>query len=161
MDTPETRNAYNDMIIRSIFDSFFQNEEVLIVDDLYLTQNGKNIKLPTVVIYKTGVFLLETINFNARIIGDSKTENWKINGQYVKNPCINLRNVAEYFKESLGNKYEINPMFVFVYGNKPTVDSMFVNINELEGKIKHHITDKELSSDEINKILCTLHPTYN
>ena len=84
VDNPQSRGTFGEMIVGSIFDPrFFDNEEHYLVNDVILgTPDGKTHQIDHIVIYKTGVFCIETKNIEGLILGHPNVNPWKV---YVGN----------------------------------------------------------------------------
>ena len=80
MDTPQSRGTFGEMIVASIFDPrFFGEEEHYIVNDvIFGLPDGSTHQIDHVVIYRTGIFCIETKNIDGLIVGHPNAKNWKV-----------------------------------------------------------------------------------
>lgn len=80
LDSPQSRGTFGEMIVTSIFDPrFFGDEEHYLVNDIILEMpDGKTHQIDHVVIYKTGVFCIETKNIEGIILGNPNSKSWTV-----------------------------------------------------------------------------------
>ena len=162
-DTPQSRGKFGEMITASIFnDAYFGKEEHYIVNDLYFkTEDGKTHQIDHVVIYKTGIFCIETKYIDGLILGHPDVENWKVyigrTPYDLHNPLWQNKGHVHVLTEFLGNKYKVNSVVVFAKGNKPKdCGSEVVNVHELKDYIKNYPCDEPLLSKEMQDIYALL-----
>ena len=164
MDTPESRGTFGEMITASIFDNrYFGEEEHYLVNNLlFQTSDGKTHQIDHVVIYKTGIFCLESKNIDGLILGHPDVPNWKvyINGPEpydLYNPIMQNKGHVNVLSEFLNNKYRINSVVVFDNGNKPKdCGDEVVNIQDLKNYIKNYPCEEELNSETMQEIFALL-----
>ena len=166
MDTPQSRGTFGEMIVASIFDPrFFGEEEHYIVNNLiFETPDGKTHQIDHVVIYKTGIFCIETKNIDGLILGHPNVKAWRVyagQGSYETfNPVLQNKKHVAIVSEFIEWKYDVQSIVVFIKGNKPKeCGDEVLNVQELKDYVKNYNTKKELTSDEIKEIykLLTAH----
>ena len=160
MDNPQSRGSFGEMIVASIFDNrFFGDEEHYIVNDLLFgTPDGKTHQIDHVVIYKTGVFCVETKNIVGLIIGHQDANEWKVyvhsgaEPYNIYNPLMQNKGHVNVLSKFL-NRSGIHSVVVFIKGNKPKdCSEAVINIQELKDYIKNYRCEKELNSNEMKEI---------
>jgi len=125
LDNPQSRGTFGEMIVKSIFDPrFFGDEEHYLVNDIILqTPDGKTHQIDHVVIYRTGVFCIETKNIEGSIL------------------------------EFLEYKYNVYSVIVFVKSNKPKdCGPEVLDLQELKGYVKNYKCEEELTSEQMKEI---------
>ena len=157
--TNDTRGAFGEMVVNSIFDNrVFGDEEHYIVNNLiFKVSNETTHQIDHVVIYKTGIFCIETKNIQGLINGTNTGKYWK---RFYKNrswsfynPVLQNYKHVTVLRSFLTNKYVVNSLIVFIKGNKPKgVSEEVVNIQELKDYVKNFSAKEELSSDEMQNI---------
>ena len=166
MDSPESRGTFGEMIVASIFDPrFFGEEEHYIVNDIiFETSDGKTHQIDHVVIYKTGVFCIETKNIEGLILGHPNVKTWRVyNGAQpyeIYNPILQNKKHIAVLSEFIEWKYDVRSIVVFIKGNKPKdCGGETLNLHELKDCVKNYPCSKELTSNEM-KALYDLLTTY-
>ena len=159
MDTPQSRGTFGEMIVASIFDSrFFGEDEHYIVNDvIFETPDGKTHQIDHIVIYKTGIFCVETKNIEGLIVGHPSFKMWKVycgkEPYKILNPILQNKSHVTVLSEFLESKYNVHSIVVFVKSNKPKdCGNEVLNLEELKDYVKNYICDKELSSEEMKLI---------
>ena len=157
--TNDTRGAFGEMVVNSIFSNrVFGDEEHYIINNvIFKTENETTHQIDHIVIYKTGIFCIETKNIQGIITGQNSDKYWK---RYHRNRSWSFYNpILQNYKHTivlssfLENKYRINSLIVFIKGNKPNgVNEEVINIQELKDYVKNFPTKEELSSEEMKKI---------
>ena len=163
MDSPESRGTFGEMIVASIFDPrFFGEEEHYIVNDIiFETSDGKTHQIDHVVIYKTGVFCIETKNIEGLILGHPNINSWRVyNGNQpyeIFNPILQNKKHIAVLSEFIEWKYDIHSIIVFIKGNKPKdCGDEVLNLQELKDYVKNYPCDKELASEEMKALYDSL-----
>ena len=157
----DVKGRYGEMIVVSIFDDkFFGNDEHYIVNDLYFGDGSKTTQIDHVVIYKTGIFCIETKNIDGAIIGDETSRYWMQykNGQSRRfyNPIMQNINHSVCLSKFFNNQYNIHSVVVFIKSNKPKTPPIgVVNLEELKDYVKNFKSEILLSSNEMKEI-CNL-----
>ena len=159
MDSSESRGTFGEMIVASIFDPcFFGEEEHYIVNDIiFETPDGKTHQIDHVVIYKTGVFCIETKNIEGLILGNPNIKSWRVyNGNQpyeIYNPILQNKKHIAVLSEFIEWKYNIHSIIVFIKGNKPKdCGDEVLNLQELKDYVKNYQASKELTSEEMKEI---------
>lgn len=163
IDGPDSRGRFGEMIVASIFDPrFFGEEEHYIVNNIILeTEDGKTHQIDHVVIYKTGIFCIETKNIEGFIVGSLSSRTWKIySGKEpyeIFNPILQNKKHVEVLSEFLKQKHDINSIVVFVKDNKPKdCDDIVLNLQELKDYVKNFPCKEEMTSEEMKEIYDSL-----
>ena len=163
MDTPQSRGTFGEMIVASIFDPrFFGEEEHYLVNDIILeTPDGKTHQIDHVVIYKTGVFCIETKNIEGLILGNPNSKSWTVyNGGIpyeIYSPILQNKKHVAVLSEFTEWKYDIHSIVVFIKGNKPKdCGEEVLNLQELKDYIKNYPCQKEMTSEEMEEIYSLL-----
>ena len=164
LDNPQSRGTFGEMIVKSIFDPrFFGDEEHYLVNDIILgTPDGKTHQIDHVVIYKTGVFCIETKNIEGLIVGHPNVNPWKVyignNEPYdLFNPIIQNKTHVNVLSEFLEYKYDVRSIIVFVKSNKPKdCGSEILDLQELKDYVKNYKVNKELTSEQMKEIYTAL-----
>ena len=164
IDNPQSRGNFGEMIVKSIFDPrFFGNEEHYLVNDIILgTPDGKTHQIDHVLIYKTGVFCIETKNIEGLILGHPKVNPWKVyvgkNEPYdLYNPILQNETHVKVLSEFLEYRYNVCSVVVFVKSNKPKdCGPEVLDLQELKDYVKNYPCDKELSSEQMKEIYSLL-----
>ena len=158
VDNPASRGKFGEMIVASIFDPrFFGEEEHYIVNDLlFQLDDGSTHQIDHVVIYKTGIFCVETKNIEGLILGNPNIKDWKVyigNQSYdLYNPILQNKGHVKVLEEFL-NRKDINSIVVFTKSNKPKdCGSEVLDHQELKDYVKNYQADKELTSEEMKEI---------
>ena len=164
VDTPQSRGTFGEMIVASIFDPrFFGEEEHYIVNDLlFETSDGKTHQIDHVVIYKNGIFCIETKNIDGLILGHPNIDKWKV---YIKpnfepyeiyNPIFqNSGHVSVLSKYLM--RTDIHSLIVFVKGNKPKdCGDSVIDIQDLKDYIKNYPCEIEMGSEEMKMVYSLL-----
>lgn len=159
VDNPNSRGKFGEMIVSSIFDPrFFGEEEHYIVNDLLFQLDDKSThQIDHIVIYKTGIFCIETKNIEGLIVGHPKVNPWKVyvgsNPYDLLNPIIQNKKHVIVVNEFLEYRYNVNSIVVFVKSNKPKdCGNEVLNLEELKDYIKNYPCDKELTSEQMKEI---------
>ena len=160
MDTPQSRGTFGEMIVASIFDPrFFGDEEHYIVNNIiFETDDGNTHQIDHVVIYKTGIFCIETKNIEGRIVGNPNDKIWKVhNGGEpydILNPILQNNKHVMVLSEFIEWKTAVHSIIVFVKGNKPKGCPSYeiIDLQYLKDYVKNYPCDKELTSEEMKEI---------
>lgn len=159
INTRESRGTFGEMIVASIFDSrFFGEEEHYIVNDvIFETSDGNTHQVDHIVIYKTGIFCIETKNIHGLVLGHPNVKNWKIyNGKdsyEIYNPILQNKKHVEVLSEFLSRKHDIYSIIVFIQNNKPKAcGDEVLNLQELKDFVKNHPHKTEMASEEMKDI---------
>ena len=162
VDNPQSRGKFGEMIVASIFDPrFFGKEEHYIVNDLlFQLDDGSTHQIDHVVIYKTGIFCIETKNIEGLILGHPNIKDWKVyigNQSYdLYNPLLQNKGHVKVLEEFL-NRKDINSVVVFTKSNKPKdCGDEVLDLQELKDYVKNYQADKELTSEEMKEIFNAL-----
>ena len=162
VDNPASRGKFGEMIVASIFDPrFFGSEEHYIVNDLlFQLDDGSTHQIDHVVIYKTGIFCIETKNIEGLILGNPNIKDWKVyigNQSYdLYNPIMQNKGHVKVLEEFL-NRKDINSIVVFIKSNKPKdCGNEVLDLQELKDYVKNYQADKELTSEEMKVIFNAL-----
>ena len=163
-DTPQSRGTFGEMIVASIFNPlFFGEEEHYIVNDIiFETEDGKTHQMDHVVIYKTGIFCIETKNIEGAIIGHINSKSWKVyNGgepYEIYNPILQNKKHVTVLSEFIEWKYDIHSIVVFIKGNKPKdcQTDEIVDLQNLKDYVKSYPCVKEMTSEEMKRIYDSL-----
>lgn len=160
---PNKKGDFGEMIVASIFDPrFFGDEEHYLVNNLIIeTSDGITHQIDHVVIYKTGIFCIETKNIKGRIVGDNESEQWlnyRGNRQFfIYNPILQNRTHVKVLNAFLESNYDIQSVVVFTNSNKANgLYDYVLNLEDLRGYIKNYKPFKELSSAEMKEVFKTL-----
>lgn len=163
LDSPEFRGSFGEMIVTSIFDPrFFGKEERYLVNNIiFETSDGKTRQIDHVVIYKTGVFCIETKNIEGLLLGHPNNRSWRVlNGsqQYeLYNPILQNKKHVAILSEFIEWKYDVHSIVVFIKGNKPKdCGDGVLNLQELKDYVKNYHCAKELTSEEMKTIYYSL-----
>lgn len=163
MDSPESRGTFGEMIVASIFDPrFFGEEEHYIVNDIiFETPDGKTHQIDHIVIYKTGIFCIETKNIEGLILGHPNIKSWRVyNGNQpyeIFNPILQNKKHIAVLSEFIEWKYDIHSIVVFIKGNKPKdCGDEVLNLQELKDYVKNYSCNKELTSEEMKALYNSL-----
>ena len=163
MNTPQSRGVFGEMIVSSIFDyRFFGKDEHYIVNDIILeTSDGKTHQIDHVVIYKTGIFCIETKHIEGLIIGNQNLKMWKVyNGKEpyeIYNPIKQNEKHVAVLSEFIQWKHNINSVVVFTKSNKPKdCGENVLNLEELKDYVKNYPFEKEITSDEMKNVFDSL-----
>lgn len=158
-DNPRSRGKFGEMIVSSIFDPrFFGDEEHYIINDLLFSlEDGSTHQIDHVVIYKKGIFCIETKNIEGLILGMPHIKDWKVyvgNQSYeIYNPLLQNKGHIKILEQFL-NRNDIHSIVVFTKSNKPKdCGKEVLNLEELKDYVKNYECEKELSSDEMKNIL--------
>ena len=163
-DTPQSRGSFGEMITASIFDNrFFGDDEHYLVNNLiFETSDEKTHQIDHVLIYRKGIFCIESKNIDGLILGHPDIKMWKvyINGPDpydLYNPIMQNKGHIKVLNEFLENKYQINSIVVFDKGNKPKdCGDEVVNIQDLKDYIKNYPCEEELDSETMKEIFALL-----
>lgn len=163
MDTKESRGTFGEIIVASIFNPhFFGEEEHYLVNDIILeTPDGKTHQIDHVVIYKTGVFCIETKNIEGLILGHPNMKTWRVyNGNVpyeIYNPILQNKKHVAVLSEFIEWKHDVYSVVVFIKGNKPKdCGDGVLELQELKDYIKNYSCAKEMTSDEMKEIYGSL-----
>lgn len=158
MDTPQSRGTFGEMIVSSIFDPrFFGQEEHYLVNNLlFQTEDTQTHQIDHVLIYKTGIFCIETKNIEGLILGHPQAKTWKVyigsNPYDMYNPLMQNKKHVCVLSEFL-NYYDIHSIVVFIKSNKPKdCGDEVLNIQELKDYIKNYPCESPLSSEQMKEI---------
>lgn len=160
MDTPQSRGKFGEMIVASIFDPRFfgEDERYLVNDVIFETPDGKTHQIDHILIYKKGIFCIETKNIYGVIVGHKDSFDWRVyeNGANyeIMNPILQNRKHVEVLSDFLKNKYVINSIVVFIRGNKPkeVSSSEVLNLQDLKDYIRSFPCERELTSEEMKEV---------
>lgn len=159
VDNPQSRGTFGEMIVASIFDPrFFGEEEHYLVNNVILqTPDQKTHQIDHVLIYKTGIFCIETKNIEGLIVGLPNISPWKVYlGQTpydLINPIMQNKKHVAVLSEFIDWKYDVHSIVVFIKGNKPkNCGEGVLNLQELKDYIKNYQCSKELSSEEMKEL---------
>ena len=163
MNTPQSRGVFGEMIVSSIFDyRFFGEYEHYIVNDIILeTPDGKTHQIDHVVIYRTGIFCIETKNIGGLIIGNQNQKMWKVycgkEPYEIYNPIKqNIKHVA-VLSEFIQWEHDVHSVIVFTKSNKPKdCGENVLNLEELKDYVKSYHFEKEITSDEMKRVFSSL-----
>ena len=163
-DTPQSRGSFGEMITASIFNNrFFGDDEHYLVNNLiFETSDEKTHQIDHVLIYRKGIFCIESKNIDGLILGHPDIKMWKvyINGPDpydLYNPIMQNKGHIKVLSEFLENKYQINSIVVFDKGNKPKdCGDELVNIQDLKDYIKNYPCEEELDSETMKEIFALL-----
>lgn len=163
-DTPQSRGSFGEMITASIFNNrFFGDDEHYLVNNLiFETSDEKTHQIDHVLIYRKGIFCIESKNIDGLILGHPDIKMWKvyINGPDpydLYNPIMQNKGHIKVLSEFLENKYQINSIVVFDKGNKPKdCGDEAVNIQDLKDYIKNYPCEEELDSETMKEIFALL-----
>ena len=163
-DTPQSRGSFGEMITASIFNNrFFGDDEHYLVNNLiFETSDEKTHQIDHVLIYRKGIFCIESKNIDGLILGHPDIKMWKvyINGPDpydLYNPIMQNKGHIKVLSEFLENKYQINSIVVFDKGNKPKdCGDEVVNIQDLKDYIKNYPCEEELDSETMKEIFALL-----
>ena len=143
-NTPRSRGTFGEMIVASIFDRrFFGDEERYIINDIILqTSENKTHQIDHVVIYKTGIFCIETKNINGLILGHPDVKKWNVVNKKetynILNPIIQNNKHVKVLSKFIGNQFDVHSIIVFIKGNKPKdCGEELLNIQELPLLVMH------------------------
>lgn len=158
-NSPNMKGNFGEMIVKSIFDSrFFGSEKVYIINDIYFeTRDGTTHQIDHIVIYKNGIYCIETKNMKGKIYGKTNSTYWTQysgSGKYqFYNPILQNETHARVINEYLGNRYTIYPVIVFINKNKPiNMPEYILNIDELREYIKNNQSAYELTNEEMDEL---------
>ena len=161
--TKESRGSLGEKAVSSIFTTaFFGKGERYIVNNVILETPDKTThQIDHVVIYKTGIFCIETKNLRGTVIGTRESQNWKVYNYglsySIMNPIIQNKGHVRVLSEFLGKQYDIHSVIVLVRGNKPEdVGEEVLNLQELRDYVKNYPCEEELSSEEMKAIYDSL-----
>ena len=163
-DTPQSRGSFGEMITASIFNNrFFGDDEHYLINNLiFETSDEKTHQIDHVLIYRKGIFCIESKNIDGLILGHPDIKMWKvyINGPDpydLYNPIMQNKGHIKVLSEFLENKYQINSIVVFDKGNKPKdCGDEVVNIQDLKDYIKNYPCEEELDSEAMKEIFALL-----
>ena len=157
--TKESKGRLGEKAASSIFTTAFfgKGERYIVNNVLFETANKSTHQIDHIVIYKTGIFCLETKNLRGSVIGTRESPTWRVQNYGVsydiQNPIMQNKTHVRVLSEFLGNKYDIHSVVVLVRGNKPQeAGEEVLNLQELRDYIKNYPCEKELSSDEMKAI---------
>ena len=160
---PQNKGDFGEMIIASLFSpKIFGSEEVFIINNIYFDTGVSTHQIDHVVIYKTGIFCIETKNIQGRIMGDDTSEQWLILNNkrkyFMLNPIIQNVTHVKVLNAFFESRYSIHPVLVFIKGNKPKSKHDYVlNINEIIDYVKNYKCDAgELTNEEMKNIYTSL-----
>ena len=166
INTAQSRGTFGEMIVASIFDSrFFGEEEHYIVNDIiFETPDKKTHQIDHIVIYKTGIFCIETKNIDGLILGHPSVKNWKVyvgaDPYDIYNPILQNNKHVAVISEFLEWKYSVHSIVVFIKGNKPKdCGEEVLNLQELKDYVKNYPCKEEITS-EVMKEIFELLTTY-
>ena len=159
MDTPQTRGTFGEMIVASIFDPryFGEDEHYIINNVIFETSNRKTHQIDHIVIYKTGIFCIETKNIKGLILGHPDIKKWKVYSgkepHEIFNPILQNNKHVAVLSEFLDWKYKVNSIIVFIKGNKPKdCGDGVLNIQDLKDYVKNYPCQKEMTSEEMKEV---------
>lgn len=158
-NSPNMKGNYGEMIVKSIFDPrFFGSEKVYIINDIYFeTRDGTTHQIDHIVIYKNGIYCIETKNMKGKIYGKTNSTYWtQYSGRdkyQFYNPILQNETHVRVLNEFLGNRYTIYPVIVFINKNKPiNMPEYILNIDELREYIKNNQSVYELTNEEMDEL---------
>ena len=163
-DTPQSRGSFGEMITASIFSNrYFGDDEHYLVNNLiFETPDKKTHQIDHVLIYRKGIFCIESKNIDGLILGHPNVKDWKvyINGPdpyNLYNPIMQNKGHIKVLNEFLENKYDIHSIVVFTKGNKPKdCGDEVVNIQDLKNYVKNYPCNEELDSETMKEIFALL-----
>ena len=159
VDTKESRGTFGEMIVASIFDSrFFGEDEHYIINDvIFETPDGKTHQIDHIVIYKTGIFCIETKNIHGLILGHPNVNTWKVyNGKdsyEIYNPILQNKTHVAVLSEFIEWKYDVHSIIVFIKSNKPKdCGEEVLNLEELKDYVKAYPCNKEMDRQAADRV---------
>lgn len=160
VDNHDTRGTFGEMIVASIFDSrFFGTDERYIVNDLiFKLPDESTHQIDHVLIYKKGIFCIETKNISGVIMGSDDDYQWTVclrgfDNYPIFNPIKQNKKHVIVLSEFLEYEYDVKSIVVFIHGNKPNVRcEQVLNLVELKDYVKNYPCEKELNSEEMKKV---------
>lgn len=158
-NTKESRGTFGEMIVASIFDPrFFGEEEHYIVNDIIFEMaDGQTHQIDHVVVYKTGIFCIETKNVEGLILGHPSIDSWKVyNGKKsydIYNPILQNKKHVIVLSEFVEWRHDVHSIIVFIKGNKPKdCGEEVLNLQELKDYVKNYPCQKEMTSKEMKEV---------
>ena len=157
------KGNYGEMIVSSIFDTrFFGKEEHYIVDNIiFEPKQGETHQIDHIVIYKTGVFVIETKHMKGIIKGKEDDYQWvQVVGKKIYptlNPINQNQTHVKIVNAFLEDNYDVHSIVVFSRSNKPKeVPEFVLNLEALKDYVKYYKSNNELSSEQMQKIYNSL-----
>ena len=159
---PQSKGAFGEMIITSMFTSkFFGEEERYLVNNLYFADESGTHQIDHVLIYHKGIFVIETKHLTGTVCGDLENKQWftLVNGaRYdlyspVKQNETHVKVINKFFE----NKYPVFSIVVFTKENKPqNIGDPVVNFSELKNYIINYPSEENLTSEQMQEIYTSL-----
>jgi len=157
--TKESKGRLGEKAVDSIFSTAFfgKGERYIINNVIFETPDKKTHQIDHVVIYKTGIFCIETKNLRGTVSGTRESPVWRVY-QYgasydIQNPIFQNNGHVRVLSEFLGNNYDVHSVIVLVRGNKPQdIGEDVLNLQELRDYVKTYPCEKELSSGEMKRV---------
>ena len=163
MDTKESRGTFGEMIVASIFNPRFfgEGEHYVVNDVIFETPDGATHQIDHIVIYKTGIFCIETKNIEGLILGHPNVKKWKIycgkESYEIFNPILQNKKHVAVLSEFINWKYDIHSIVVFIKGNKPKdCGEEVLNLQELKDYVKNYSCREELGSEDMKEVYASL-----
>lgn len=159
-DSPEEAGSYGEMIVNSVAQlKKYRDQEHYLFKDVYIeNSNGVVQQIDHIFIFKTGIFVVETKMFSdKRVVADNENTWYATDGSHkleFYNPIKQNESHARAVKELLGNLYDVAPLVVFAWNNKPKINNPCVlNFSEFKDYPLNHKPERELNSDDM-KYIC-------
>ena len=159
-DSPEEVGSFGEMIVNNTAKlKRYKEANCKLYKDVYIDGPDRVNQIDHIFILKTGIFLIETKMFSkGRIIGEDDDEIWVNSYDGYKTPFLNpiIQNQSHLraLRKLLGDSYEIIPLVVFAWNNKPkTCKNPYVlNYREFVNYPLEYKSNKELSEEDIAHI---------
>lgn len=161
-NNPQTKGAFGEMIVTSMFTSkFFGEEERYLINDLYFADETGTHQIDHVLIYHKGIFVIETKHIEGVVCGDLAHKEWTIvnkGRQYrLYSPVAQNDTHVRVLKNFFEDKYKVFSIVVFTKENKPlNIGDPVVNFSELKNYIINYPIDDNLSSEQMQEIYIKL-----
>ena len=163
-DTTDEAGSYGEMIVNNtIKTKAYQGVTFRLFKDVYIDGPDRVNQIDHIFVMKTGIFVVETKMFsNGVIIGNEDDEIWvnKKGGHVTQflNPIIQNQSHVRALMKLIGDSYEIVPLVVFAWGNKPTSckDPSVLNYSEFINYPLNYKPRKELSDEDIERVCSIL-----
>ena len=161
--TKESKGRLGERAVDSIFRSaiFGKGERYIINNVIFETPDKATHQIDHIVIYRTGVFCIETKNLRGTVSGTRESPAWRVynygTSYDIQNPITQNKGHVKVLSEFLGNHYEVHSIVVLVRGNKPQdVGEDVLNLQELRDYVKNYPCEEELSSEEMKRIFACI-----
>ena len=126
---------------------------------IFIDSKNCSHQIDHILIYKKGIFSIETKNYSGCIEGQMNENKWtSIMGKRkerfsFQNPFYQNKIHVFNLKKLLNNEYEIHSLIVFAKNNtKENAEAGLINLRSLETYIKKYNTELKLTKKEINEI---------